>query len=117
MVTITTASAGQLHLALNDLEKSLNKVAFTKTRREIKHNVAGIVGVFILDIILIVFYAWIDDESGRAFLFSIAISGLLLSTLFMYDIVGTVFKVPAHIKAPPSTTEGASQKDHETKTP
>jgi hypothetical protein len=95
LVTITTASAGQLHLSLNEIERVEKKVLFIRTRKEIRDNVLWIVGIFIVEIALLLLLDWVENKRGDAFIVGAMVTALILAILLMYDIVDSIFKIPA----------------------
>jgi hypothetical protein len=98
LVTITTASAAQLHLTLNEIEKGEGKTIFSRTRKEIKDNVLVIVIVFIAEIFFLVLLDWLEGARGQCVVIGLMIVSLILAILLMYDIVGSIFKIPAFPK-------------------
>jgi hypothetical protein len=95
LVTITTASAGQLHLSLNEIERAEKRILFVRTRKEIRDNVLWIVGIFIVEIALLLLLDWIENQRGDAFIVGAMVTALILAILLMYDIVDSIFKIPA----------------------
>lgn len=109
IVTVTLASAGHLHLSLNQLQESLDAHGivggFARARREIKHQCMALIWLLVLAVALVVakppaVTAGLP-EWGEALLNGAGLLLILASVLTLVDVTSTTFalKAPSEMAA------------------
>jgi len=100
IVTITLASAGNLHLELNKLQDRTAK-PFERTRRAIKLSTYSLILIFALaGALVVVKPMFADDVHATAACNSIAIVLVVFSLFVMADLTRTVLAIPASSTLP-----------------
>lgn len=94
VVTITLASAANLHFELNKLEVDQKKRGFVKTRAAIQQSAAWLIGLLVLAIALLVIKSSLGSDPTAQ---SLANSGALLIVLFnvlvLIDLTQMAFQI------------------------
>lgn len=100
IVTITLASAGNLHLELNKLQ-DLTTRPFERTRRAIKLSTYSLIVIFALaGALVVVKPMFVGDVHATAACNSIAIVLVVFSLFVMADLTRTVLAIPASSTLP-----------------
>lgn len=100
VVTITLASAGNLHLEINKIEDRTGR-AFSKTRRAVKMSAYSLIVIFVLGGALVVIKPMLgNDRHATAACNSVAIVLVLFSLMVLVDITRTTFAIPPSSKLP-----------------
>ena len=95
IVTITLASAGNIHLELNKLQDR-TKLPFTKTRGKVKQSAYSLIGILALGGALVVVKPMLGhDDRATAACNSIAIILVVFSLFVLVDLTSTTFTIPA----------------------
>lgn len=94
IVTITLASAANLHIELNKLEDRLNATLFTRTRRDLRHSAFSLIAALIAAIILVILKPILScGERAEAGLNGVAITILLASIMILIDLTQAAFSL------------------------
>ena len=100
IVTITLASAGNLHLELNKLQDRCG-LGFQKTRQSVRWSAYSLIGIFGLGSALVIVKPLLDPTLRMtAAANSIAIVILFFSLFVLLDLIRTTFKIPAATTLP-----------------
>jgi len=100
IVTITLASAGNLHLELNKLQDRC-KLNFRRTRRSIKLSSYSLILIFAVSCALVIIKPMLGkDMRATAACNSIAIVLIMFSLFVLIDITRTIFSIPASSTVP-----------------
>jgi len=100
IVTITLASAGNLHLELNKIQDR-TKLPFGRTRKAIKLSAYSLIGIFMLAGALVIIKPMFGTEMrATAACNSIAIVLIFFSLFVLIDLTRTVFAIPASSTLP-----------------
>ena len=98
IVTITLASAANLHLELNKLEERINKRIFDKTRSSIRRSSYWLIIMLFFSIVLYVVKSLVDaSEITQSFINGACLLIVLFSILTLADITQAVFAVEPSI--------------------
>lgn len=87
MLTITLASAGQIHLKLNEIEEKHKRVFLIKTRANVRNGAYCLIGLFLFAVVLVVSKPtlaqaqWVQSAFNGAALFVILWMTLVLTAL------------------------------------
>lgn len=106
IVTITLASAGNLHLELNKLQDRTGS-PFVHTRRAVRSSAYSLICIFAVAGILVIVKPMLGpDDHATAACNSLAIVLVLFSLHVLLDLTRTVFAIPASTTLPeqPSDT-------------
>lgn len=99
MMTITLASAANLHLEFNKIEERYQRVGLQKARHEVHSSAYWMIGVFTSSVFLVVLKPIFScGDRSQAICNSIAIIILLLNILVLVDLTRTAFGIKAEIK-------------------
>lgn len=94
LVTITLASAANLHIELNKMEEKIQKRVFTKTRASIKKSCGWLIALLIIAVVLVLSKQYVLSLPVMlALLHSAAILILLFSVLVLVDLMNTAFAI------------------------
>ena len=100
IVTITLASAGNLHLELNKIQDR-TKIPFTRTRTAIKLSAYSLIAIFIVAGALVVIKPMLGtDMRATAACNALAIVLIVFSLFVLVDLTRTVFAIPASTTLP-----------------
>ena len=100
VVTITLASAGNLHLELNKLQDR-TKLPFNRTRKAIKLSAYSLIAIFMIAGALVVIKPMLGpDMRATAACNSIAVVLIFFSLFVLIDLTRTVFAIPASCTLP-----------------
>lgn len=95
IVTITLASAGNLHLELNKLQDRCGQ-DFVKTRQSVRWSAYSLIAIFGLGSILVVVKPLLEaTQRLTAAANSMAIVIMFFSLFVLLDLIRTTFKIPA----------------------
>lgn len=101
LVTITLASAAQLHLALNRIEEKAKKRAFTSTRQAVKKSAYWLLWALVLGLVLVVVKPIIIGagyQRAEALLNGFALLVILFSVLILSDLTSAAFSIEPQIE-------------------
>lgn len=94
MLTITLASAGQLHLTLNDIEARHKKRFLIDTRRRVHQAAYCLIGLFLFAVALVVIKPCLPDHPiAQALSNSIAVIIILWVTLIIEGLTRLIFAI------------------------
>lgn len=100
IVTITLASAGNLHLELNKLQDRTTK-SFLRTRQAVKMSAYSLILIFALaGALVVVKPLFTGDLHATAACNSIAIVLVVFSLFVLTDLTRTIFAIPASSTLP-----------------
>nr|WP_087576021.1 hypothetical protein [Sphingomonas sp. CDS-1] len=100
VVTITLASAGNLHLELNKIQDR-TKLPFNRTRKAIKLSAYSLICIFMLAGALVIIKPMFGaDMRATAACNSVAIVLIFFSLFVLIDLTRTVFAIPASSTLP-----------------
>jgi len=92
IVTITLASAAQLHIALNNIEeKASKKNAFAATRAEIRSGAMWLIGLLLLAVFLVVLKELIVNPCGISLLNGAALIIVIWNVLILISMTDAIF--------------------------
>lgn len=94
VVTITLASAANLHLELNKLEERTAE-HFSEARDAIRHSAYALLGLFALAFVAVMVKPAVAGNVGSATVNSLAILIVLFSLAVLADLTMAVFRIPA----------------------
>lgn len=95
VVTITLASAGNLHLELNKLQDMTGK-PFARTRQAVRLSAYSLIVIFVLACVLVVVKPTLGtDMRATATCNSIAIVLIVFSIFVLTDLTRTILAIPA----------------------
>jgi len=95
VVTITLASAGNLHLELNKMQDR-TKLPFTRTRSAVKLSAYSLIAIFAVAGTLVVVKPMLGpDMRATAACNAIAIVLIVFSLFVLIDLTRTIFAIPA----------------------
>ena len=94
VLTITLASAAQIHLALNEVENKAKKVIFTKTRSGVHSSSYWLIGLFFLSILVaLVKPYFMASIPWQSFFNGAALFILFWMVLIMASLMRLVFAI------------------------
>jgi hypothetical protein len=100
MMTITLASAANLHLEFNKIEEKFQKVGLTRSRKEVHSSAFWMIGVFATSVVLVIIKPIVcNGPRSEAICNAIAIELLLLNILVLIDLTRTAFGIKADVKS------------------
>lgn len=98
ILTITLASAAQVHLKLNEIEEKYQDIFLTKTRSHVRRGAYWLISLFLVSILLVVAKPILADEVWSQSLFnSAAIFILFFMTLVLGAITQLIFAIKPNI--------------------
>ena len=102
IMTVTVASAANIHLAFNRAEEIINNPDyFRNARKETNQSAYWLIGLFLGAVIILIVRSYlIEDMFMVSLLNGVALVILLMNILVLVDVVGTVFAM--HPLSPPS---------------
>lgn len=99
VVTITLASAANLHLELNKMEEKVNKRVFTKTRLSIKKSAYWLIGMLLIAVLLSAIKSLVcNTEMVESFLNGACLLIVLFNVLVLIDLTQTAFALEPSIE-------------------
>lgn len=100
VVTITLASAANLHLELNKLEEQIKKRVFNETRNAVKMSAYSLIKMLLLALVIVVSKPLIvitdDYLISSSFLNGAALLIVFANILILADLMQTAFKLEPH---------------------
>jgi hypothetical protein len=97
VLTITLASAGQIHLALNDIETKFGRAFLHKTRMGVHSSAYWLIGLFLASVLVVVLKPYFLFSVGaQAFFNGAALFILLWMVLIMASLTRLVFAIKPH---------------------
>ncbi|RIA35441.1 hypothetical protein DFR49_4218 [Hephaestia caeni] len=93
VVTITLASAANLHLELNKLEEKTDE-RFPEARNSIRLSAYSLLMLFLAAFVLVVVKPTIDGAHWNAVLNSVAVLIVLFNLAILADLTMAVFRIP-----------------------
>lgn len=94
VVTITLASATNIHFELNKLAEKAKRDFFLGSRKAISDSVNWLIGLLLFAIFLVVAKSqFIDDHRGIAFINGIAVIIVIFNILVLIDLTQMAFKI------------------------
>jgi hypothetical protein len=102
IVTITLASAANLHLQLNRIEDEFKKTFLTSTRRAVKQSAFSMIVIFAIAVVDVVVKPLLPSgDMSASFANGIALLVILFAILVLIDLTQLVFKIePIHKMLP-----------------
>ncbi|HZH52730.1 MAG TPA: hypothetical protein VEZ16_12705 [Microvirga sp.] len=92
IVTITLASAANIHIELNRYEEAHEGVSFANTKRHVRHSAYALVGALCASILTVVIKPLVSGtETGQAVANGFALLILVFSTLILIDLTQAAF--------------------------
>lgn len=99
IMTITLASAAQLHLEFNKFEERAGKRFLTKTRQGVMHGAFGLIFGFLLAVALVILKPLLPhSEPAVAIANGLALIILLFNVLILLDLTQLAFAIKPDIK-------------------
>jgi len=109
MVTISLASAANIHIELNRLEEKLNAKIFTETRKKLKASVRLMLFLLICSLTLVTVKPVLpSDYPSPAICNSLALLLCLAYAQVLYDLTMAAFSLPS-IVTPSHDDEGSDE--------
>jgi uncharacterized membrane protein YidH (DUF202 family) len=100
IVTITLASAGNLHLELNKLQDR-TKLPFTRTRTAVRLSAYSLIVIFAVAGVLVVVKPMLGtDMRATAACNAVAVVLIVFSLFVLVDLTRTIFAIPASSTLP-----------------
>lgn len=99
VVTITLASAANLHIELNKMEDRVDSAIFTKTKASIKQSAAWLIGLLVIAIALIVSKSLVvQNDTSMSLVNGAALLVVLFNILILIDLTMAAFSLDPKIK-------------------
>jgi steroid 5-alpha reductase family enzyme len=105
IVTITLASAANLHLELNKLEERARKRIFSETRSRIKKSAYWLISMLLIALVVVVAKPLVisntsppAQDSAASFFNSAALLVVLFSVLVLADLTQAAFRLEPNLK-------------------
>lgn len=96
ILTITLASAGQIHLSLNEIESRHGGAFLHKTRSGVHHSAYFLIALFLASVILVTVKHYFDTPRVEAFFNGAALFILLWMVLIMASLTRLIFAIKPH---------------------
>lgn len=97
ILIITLASAGQIHLSLNDIESKVGHAFLHKTRSGVHGSVCWLIGLFIGSVVLVVIKPFFHGSAPMESLFNgTALFVLFWMVLIMASLTRLIFAIKLH---------------------
>jgi peptidoglycan/LPS O-acetylase OafA/YrhL len=94
IVTITLASAANMHLELNKLQERTGE-AFPEARRAIKMSCYSLVAIFGVAFAVVIAKSWVaDSQHGTALINSLVVLMFVFSLAILADLTAAIFRIP-----------------------
>ena len=94
IVTITLASAANLHLELNKIEEKINKIIFTKTRASVKSSSFWLIGMLLIAILIFSIKSiFCKTEILQSFFNGFCLLIVFFNVLVLIDLKQTIFAI------------------------
>jgi hypothetical protein len=101
ILAITVASAGQLHLSLNQAEERHGKIIFTRTRNGVRQATYMLIALFIAAVVLVVIKPMLAAAPWAQSLFNgFALFIVLWNVLLLLSLTQGIFGIKADIHSP-----------------
>lgn len=108
LVTITLASAANLFIELNKMEKEVGRAAFPKTKQSVKDSAYGLIAFLTVSVALVILKPVLAlTPVAETIANGIAIGLIIGAIMALIDLTQTAFKLSA------ATGFGTSQPDHD----
>lgn len=99
VVTITLASAANLHIELLKCEESVEQELFTETKRHIKHSALALIFLLVLSVISVVVKPLLPDgEYSQSLVNGFALLIIIASVLTLIDLTLSAFALRPKIR-------------------
>lgn len=99
IVTITLASAANLHLELNKMEEKIQKRVFSKTRSSVKKSAFWLIGMLLLSVLIATTKSLVcDTETAQSIFNGACLLIVLFNILVLIDLTQTAFALEPSIK-------------------
>jgi hypothetical protein len=100
VLTITLASAGQIHLSLNEIESRVGRAFLHKTRAGVHGAAYWLIGLFLGAVVAVVLKPYfLTSIAGQALFNSVALFILFWMVLIMVSLTTLVFTIKPHFPA------------------
>ena len=97
ILTITLASAAQVHLALNDIESRVGRAFLHRTRASVHSDAYWLIGLFLVATILLIMKPYFEgSEAAQAAFNAAALFILFFMILIMASLTKLVFAIKPH---------------------
>lgn len=97
VLTITSASAGQIHLSLNEIESRVGRAFLHNTRAGVHSSSYWLIGLFFASVMVVVIKPYfLFSISGQSFFNSLALFILFWMVLIMASLTRLVFAIRPH---------------------
>lgn len=98
IVTITLASAANLHLKLNELEEKIQKQVFSKTRSMVKKSAYWLIGMLLIALLLVVIKPVVANSNTVESIFNgAALLVVFFNILVLIDLTQSAFSLEPSI--------------------
>lgn len=98
IVTITLASAANLHLKLNELEEKVQKQVFSKTRSMVKKSAYWLIGMLLIALLLVVIKPVVANSNTVESIFNgAALLVVFFNILVLIDLTQSAFSLEPSI--------------------
>lgn len=97
IVTITLASAANLHLKLNELEEKVQKQVFSKTRSMVKKSAYWLIGMLLIALLLVVIKPVVANSNTVESIFNGAALLVVFNILVLIDLTQSAFSLEPSI--------------------
>ena len=98
IVTITLASAANLHLKLNELEEKVQKQVFSKTRSMVKKSAYWLIGMLLIALLLVVIKPVVANSNiVESFFNGAALLVVFFNVLVLIDLTQSAFSLEPSI--------------------
>ncbi len=99
IITITLASAANLHLEFNKIEERFNRRGLTKTRRGVTQGAYYLIGLFLLSVVIVVVKPLAPQtDTAQALFNGAALVVLLWNVLILLELTQLAFAIHPEIK-------------------
>lgn len=100
ILTITLASAGQIHLSLNEIESRVGRQFLHKTRSGVHSSAYWLIALFLGAVVVAVIKPYfLSSVAGQAFFNGISLLILFWMVLIMLSLTRLVFAIKPHFES------------------
>lgn len=96
ILTITLASAGQIHLSLNEIEVRHGEMFLHKTRAGVHSSAYWLIALFLAAAVTVAVKHYFDTPSAEAFFNGVALFILFWMVLIMASLTRLIFAIKPH---------------------
>ena len=94
IVTITLASAANLHIELNKCEERVQKPVFTKTKLDVRHSAMLLVVMLVVSLVVVIAKPLLSGgPSGESFFNGAAVMIIIVSIMTLADLTLAAFSL------------------------